>query len=345
MEERTCARPDCGAAFRSARGFQKYCTERCQKIVGSRRHSSKMPAIGEHLPGRGEEILTCEACGSTFDNSIRRNTTSTRFCSSRCFEWTRTHPGEKRPDGHGCEACGAAVRRPQAKTCGARRCLAWVKRHPGERIPEARTCGGCGAELTGHISQRFCDYNCSWWARTHPGVLRPSVRTCRTCGADLAGRGSRAIYCSGDCYYRHEDQLAKARASAKKRRALIDGGASLPFSDQQLADRMSMFGNKCYICHVPANSVDHVKPVRAGGMHGLANFRPICKSCNSRKGEVWPLPMALILLSGTPRERLVLLRDARRDARLWSGTRKAKRAAETPCRDAMALGAMPELTA
>jgi 5-methylcytosine-specific restriction endonuclease McrA len=67
----------------------------------------------------------------------------------------------------------------------------------------------------------------------------------------------------------------------------------LPFTQAQLDARLSMFGGHCWLCGRPdADSVDHVKPLTAGGLHGLCNLRPACKACNWAKSSCWPWPFA-----------------------------------------------------
>jgi 5-methylcytosine-specific restriction endonuclease McrA len=53
--------------------------------------------------------------------------------------------------------------------------------------------------------------------------------------------------------------------------------------------RWEMFGGRCYLCGNVAEATDHVKPLARGGAHWPCNLRPICKSCNSRKNDTWPL--------------------------------------------------------
>lgn len=55
----------------------------------------------------------------------------------------------------------------------------------------------------------------------------------------------------------------------------------------QLSARLSYFGNRCYLCAGQANGFDHVKPLSSGGPNFASNLRPVCGSCNSRKGQSW----------------------------------------------------------
>ena len=65
----------------------------------------------------------------------------------------------------------------------------------------------------------------------------------------------------------------------------------LPFTQAQLDARLSMSGGRCWLCGRPdADSVDHVKPLRRGGMHALANLRTAHRACNWAKLDAWPLP-------------------------------------------------------
>jgi 5-methylcytosine-specific restriction endonuclease McrA len=61
----------------------------------------------------------------------------------------------------------------------------------------------------------------------------------------------------------------------------------------QVAARVEFYGGKCWICRTaPGTTIDHVKPLRAGGTNWPANLRPACPSCNSRKGSRWPFEVA-----------------------------------------------------
>ena len=40
----------------------------------------------------------------------------------------------------------------------------------------------------------------------------------------------------------------------------------------------------CLACGAPADTIDHVIPLRRGGSHGVGNLAPMCRTCNSSKG-------------------------------------------------------------
>ena len=63
------------------------------------------------------------------------------------------------------------------------------------------------------------------------------------------------------------------------------------YTPAQLAERMVYWHNQCWMCGGAYESVDHVKPLNRGGPDLLANLRPACRSCNSRKSDHWPWPL------------------------------------------------------
>ncbi|MDP9145044.1 MAG: HNH endonuclease [Actinomycetota bacterium] len=84
-------------------------------------------------------------------------------------------------------------------------------------------------------------------------------------------------------YYR-----ALSAANAATRRARLAKVVQIPFTQEQLAQRLAYYGNRCWICGNAADTLDHVKPIAKGGPNMLANLRPACKSCNSGKCDRWP---------------------------------------------------------
>jgi len=75
----------------------------------------------------------------------------------------------------------------------------------------------------------------------------------------------------------------KARRRAMER---VASGANYTTATH-IQHRKEIWGNLCWICGAVATATDHVKPLAAGGSHFPANLRPICKSCNSKKGSTW----------------------------------------------------------
>jgi 5-methylcytosine-specific restriction endonuclease McrA len=83
----------------------------------------------------------------------------------------------------------------------------------------------------------------------------------------------------------HPEQVRANRAVQNARRRY---GMSIPV--EQLQVKWQYWGGCCWMCGDEATTWDHVKPIILGGPHCLANLRPACKPCNSRKGARWPWP-------------------------------------------------------
>lgn len=60
-----------------------------------------------------------------------------------------------------------------------------------------------------------------------------------------------------------------------------------------LAGKFELWGGRCWLCKVELDVTtltwDHVRPLSKGGIDTLSNLRPCCMSCNSKKGNKWPL--------------------------------------------------------
>lgn len=92
------------------------------------------------------------------------------------------------------------------------------------------------------------------------------------------------------------------RAYVAARRARLRERAVIPFTAQQLRERLAFFGNRCWMCGGPGEVIDHVKPLAKGGAHILCNLRPACGDCNTRKGVTWPFPSSYRGAAGVPTE-------------------------------------------
>ncbi|WP_181873913.1 HNH endonuclease signature motif containing protein [Tsukamurella tyrosinosolvens] len=129
-------------------------------------------------------------------------------------------------------------------------------------------------------------YYKKWYAinREHVLALHRAYRADPTMLATLNAR-KQAWYAA------HPENRRRER---HRRAARLRSAAAVPFTGDLLNERMSLWSG-CWICGEPftahrIRTVDHVKPLSKGGPDMLANLRPACKSCNSRKGDRWPFP-------------------------------------------------------
>lgn len=57
-------------------------------------------------------------------------------------------------------------------------------------------------------------------------------------------------------------------------------------SEKEWISVLVKYKNKCVTCGTTENiSMDHIKPLSRGGTHTIDNIQPMCRSCNSRKGN------------------------------------------------------------
>lgn len=88
----------------------------------------------------------------------------------------------------------------------------------------------------------------------------------------------------------NDNNRAYIRAHRLIRRAK---GTQTNLNKQKFQQRWDYYGGKCWLCGNEAVEMDHVKPISRGGCSLAANLRPACRSCNRRKGNLWPLNLVL----------------------------------------------------
>jgi 5-methylcytosine-specific restriction endonuclease McrA len=217
-----------------------------------------------------------------------------------------------------CSECASEFRSPYVQTitcskkCGTDR--EWRLRGTLIRISELppRECAECGKAFTMlNTVGKFCSVRCRETARNSRRIgfrVRKSTSLLTRLGAEayaeyrVAARAKRLMV----------ENAAKARwALANKARVKATTAAwikahpersneatrryrankraafTIPFTEEQLASKLSYWGRCCWMCGANATSVDHVKPLSKSGSHILANFRPACGPCNSAKGARW----------------------------------------------------------
>ena len=86
----------------------------------------------------------------------------------------------------------------------------------------------------------------------------------------------------------------RRREQEHRKRARDQGSQVLPLTRAMVVGKIDYWGRKCWICSGPFEAIDHVKPISKGGAHILANIRPVCMSCNSKKHNTWPYNLAVV---------------------------------------------------
>jgi 5-methylcytosine-specific restriction endonuclease McrA len=109
------------------------------------------------------------------------------------------------------------------------------------------------------------------WAASHPEARRNWKQANREKVREMQRKWSK-------------NNREAQRETLRRYRARLRGAPSVPFTTDQLAQRMAYWGNACWMCSGPFEHVDHVIPLARGGWHCLSNLRPACGSCNTSKG-------------------------------------------------------------
>ena len=126
------------------------------------------------------------------------------------------------------------------------------------------------------------NYDANWRAAHHSELLE-YARQHRAANLEKYLKNERALRAKNP---------GMSRRAKHKRRASIAANGHVPYSSEQLVQKLDYWGWKCWICHKPvtpgAYQLDHVKPINKGGMDCLSNIRPACGSCNKSKQDRWP---------------------------------------------------------
>lgn len=116
------------------------------------------------------------------------------------------------------------------------------------------------------------------WNEANRDLIREQRREYRARNADVLREYNR-LWVS--------ENLDKFKVYNHERRARLLSAPTIPFTNEQLASRLAAFGGLCWMCGAVGSTLDHVKPLIAGGSHMLSNLRPACTPCNSSKGPRW----------------------------------------------------------
>jgi len=234
----------------------------------------------------GGHMFVCASCGKTFGVHGGRASTA-KFCSMACRD------AGKRVD-FPCEVCDKTVSLKVSDAAKRRFCSRACMR-------VALGCRFCSKmRPVSRRDETFCSDKCELLDRLHrdgdeDGVHRALCGKCQRIlpASEFTKEKGQRNGLSGRCKSCTRDHYERTKLRFQERRYTYQaapGGVMLPFTEEQLAARVSMWGGRCWMCGVPgATQRDHVKPISKAGPHCLSNIRPVCWSCNASKQARWPL--------------------------------------------------------
>ena len=270
MADATCS--VCGVMFERTHGNRKRCLSCGPARVDTRR---RYRPVVQQLA-----FKLCGECGGLFEAS----SPNAKFCSNRCINRRR-----ERRRMMPCAVCGELMHRsrtslPEGEAAHNRCRRASVPHGVARYKTYGCRCDVCRAAQAAAVREWTRKNN--YWSRPEVVAARKSRRSSES--AREAERSRWARY-----YAENRDELI---AAARDKAARRNGAPTIPFTVEQLADRVSMFAG-CWMCGCERDEsfhIDHVKPLSKGGWHCLANLRTACGPCNISKGAKWPLERVML---------------------------------------------------
>lgn len=222
---------------------------------------------GNHQTGRRVEYirLTCVKCGVGFEKSpgFMRAHPTTRFCSHKCGTSVLAVAGSK--VSVNCCYCGKSF---------------------SKRADHLRERNFCGTACS-HEARKKQD--AKWNDKAHISAYNKMYRDANKdrlikAAGDWAKRNKEARL---QIQARYRDLHAdKITAHTGLRRSRLSGGDLTPAEWSSIKEA---HGYRCAHCGADESksklTLDHIVPIKAGGRHTKSNVQPLCRSCNSRKGD------------------------------------------------------------
>lgn len=217
--------------------------------------------------------LPCVQCGIEF----YRTSGSQKICSPACKDlWDRIRVGIHIPANATCPECGGTfvTKRSNSTFCSPR-CMDRVKNRRYSSDPD-------------WVAQRK-RYEIEYRAR-NAEEIRAKALARRMADIDAYRKYQREWAAAHQYNSRGSWRSRNLDKAANKQRARTRRIANLtPFdlSHEDVMAKVAYWGKRCWLCAGPFEAVDHVKPIAKSGLNILANLRPICRRCNSRKRDRW----------------------------------------------------------
>ena len=226
--------------------------------------------------------ITCTECGLKVRKLVGRQL----VCSAECGQMrTRRLRGSGNAVEIDCAQCGVTFmqRRSNSRYCTVQ-CFDMSRYEQRSKDPAYAAQRAAYASLY-HIAnrERRLMAGAEWRAQNREAFQAVQRRWAESNRERI--RAYRSIY--------RRANLKKFAAKQAIRNERMRQVLTIIPTDDQMRAKLAYWGNRCWMCGEPADTIDHVKPICASGPHILANMRPACRSCNSSKHSKWFGPNAL----------------------------------------------------
>lgn len=163
------------------------------------------------------------------------------------------------------------------------------KHHEQDLTKINKICTTCSIEFkTNYLNQKRC-------RACYRGVfLNDSERAeiaCKICSNKFTPKRKKQYHCSRKCfgkYYYGVRDIEKRRIYNRVREAQ-DRGATGSYKPQEWTSLKVKSNYACLMCKqkepIIKLTIDHIIPISKGGSNNIENLQPLCRSCNSKKGN------------------------------------------------------------
>jgi 5-methylcytosine-specific restriction endonuclease McrA len=275
MANGTCAVPECG---RMRHGRQSYC----------KMHYSRWRRNGHTDPvAQYRSVCEVEGCGKPH--------LSRGMCPMHYRRWkVNGDPNivQKVRGERWCYAEGCDLRAVSLGLCDRhyRRMRAYGSTELPPRLPRPCEADGC---LSDAVARGLCNKHYRrLMAHGAGGLTKGDPRTCTQDSCEAP------YYAHGVCRKHYDDVYREAnRARIAGYQSSRRGKTAVGMSREEIAEaleyRTLIANDPCVYCDAPADTVDHIEAVHAGGSDRWTNLAPACRSCNSSKKVKTPLEFLL----------------------------------------------------
>jgi len=150
-------------------------------------------------------------------------------------------------------------------------------------------CQRCGEEFKGNKSnQKHCCITCQQGLKTR---VERGVSDCIVCGKEFRQMRRDSKCCSPRCVrkweYRKRNKAKKLFYERTREHRIRASGGKFTFAQWVCVKKKYNF--TCPRCgrNEPKISltIDHIVPISLGGIHDITNIQPLCRRCNTSKGN------------------------------------------------------------